>query len=53
MHLYKISQNNPQNNHRNLGDIEFVSIAAFKNNGGRNMEQYPDDHGGDFGVIII
>jgi len=36
--LYKIRQRNPKQYHRNLGNIEFVAFAAFKNDGGRDME---------------
>ena len=36
--LNKIRQYNPNDNHRNFGDIKFVSFATFEDNGRRNMK---------------
>jgi hypothetical protein len=31
--IIKVGQHDPEDDHRNFGDVEFVSFTTFKNNG--------------------
>ena len=51
--LNKAGEDDSQDDHRDLCDVEFVAFRGFKDDCRRNVEKYPDYDRGDLRIILI